>query len=139
MDATLNWLWQGGLVATASFVMLLALTRARANVRYLLCWAATLLVVVLPLLSRLHDAAIAATALPALKSPTMVALPDAWWTSSLLMLGAWMIRIVVHGIRFASAIGAVRRARARSRPFPAHLESSLPHWARLRGTGRGAT
>jgi len=135
----LNWLWQGGLVATASFVMLLALTRARANVRYLLCWAATLLVVVLPLLSRLHDAAIAATALPALKSPTMVALPDAWWTSSLLMLAAWMIWIVVHGIRFASAIGAVRRARARSRPFPAHLESSLPHWARLRGTGRGAT
>ena len=43
MDAVLNWLWQGSVVAVASFVMLLALERARANVRYLVCWAALLL------------------------------------------------------------------------------------------------
>ena len=33
MDAVLNWLWQGGVVAAASFVMLFALHRAGANVR----------------------------------------------------------------------------------------------------------
>jgi D-alanyl-D-alanine endopeptidase (penicillin-binding protein 7) len=142
MDATLNWLWQGGLVATASFVMLLALRRARANARYLVCWAAALLVLALPalrVLSRLYAAALPITAAPPLDSPTMVALPDAWWTSSSLMLVAWMIWIAVHGIRFASAIGVIRRARARSHAFPAHLESRLPHWGRLRSTGRGAT
>jgi beta-lactamase regulating signal transducer with metallopeptidase domain len=139
MDATLNWLWQGGLVAAASSVMLLTLARASANVRYLVCWAAALLVAALPVLSRLHGAAIAVTALPAIESPAMVALPDAWWTSSLVMLAAWMTWVVVHAIRFASAIGAVRRARARSHAFPPHLESVLPHWGRLRVTGRRAT
>ena len=139
MDATLNWLWQGGVVAIATFVMLRVLARARASVRYLVCWAAALLVVSLPVLSRLHGAAIPVTALPALESSTVVALPDAWWTSGLVMLAAWMTWVVVHAIRFASAIGAVRRARARSHAFPAHLESDLPHWGRLRSAGRGAT
>jgi bla regulator protein blaR1 len=138
MDATLNWLWQGGFVATASFVMLLALRRARANVRYLVCWAAALLIVALPLLSRLH-AAIPVAAVPSSTGPTTVSLPDAWWTSGLLMLAAWMVWIAVHGLRFGSAIRAVRRARARSRAFPADLESALPHWGRLRGTGRRAS
>ena len=33
MDAVLNWLWQGGVVAVVSFVTLFALHRAGANVR----------------------------------------------------------------------------------------------------------
>ena len=34
MDAVLNWLWQGGVVAVALRLMLFALERASANVRY---------------------------------------------------------------------------------------------------------
>lgn len=37
MDAVLNWLWQGGVVAVSLSVMLVALRRARANVRYMVC------------------------------------------------------------------------------------------------------
>ena len=50
MDAVLNWVWQGGVVAAAAFVMLLALERARANVRYVVCWATLFAVVTLPAL-----------------------------------------------------------------------------------------
>jgi bla regulator protein blaR1 len=139
MDATLNWLWQGAIVAIASFAMLRALARAGANVRYLVCWAAALLVVALPVLSRLHAAAMPVAAVPPLESVTMVSLPDAWWTSSLVMLAAWMIWIVVHSVRFATAIVALRRARARSQAFPADVAAALPQWGRLRGEGRRAT
>ena len=50
MDAVLNWLWQGGVVAVASWLTLFALQRARANVRYVVCWAAALFVIALPAL-----------------------------------------------------------------------------------------
>jgi D-alanyl-D-alanine endopeptidase (penicillin-binding protein 7) len=139
MDATLNWFWQGGLVAIASFVMLRALAGARANVRYLVCWAAALLVVALPVLSRLHAAAIPAAAGAPLESAAILSLPAVWWTSGVLMLTAWAMWAVFHAVRFAAAIRGVRRARAGSHPFPADVESALPHWGRLRATGRGAT
>ena len=48
MEILLNWLWQGTVIAALSFVMLLALDRARANVRYVVCWAALLAIVRTP-------------------------------------------------------------------------------------------
>jgi beta-lactamase regulating signal transducer with metallopeptidase domain len=139
MDATLNWLWQGGVVALASFVMLLALARARANVRYLVCWAAALLVMALPAIPWLQSTPIAAAGVPDMERGAIVSLPDAWWTSSVVMLAAWMVWAGVQGVRFVSAIAAIRLARARSRAFPPHVESVLPHWGRLRSRGRRAT
>ena len=49
MDAVLNWLLHGGVVAVALFAMLRVLDRARANVRYMVCWAAMLLTHFLPI------------------------------------------------------------------------------------------
>ena len=40
MDGVLNWLWQGCVVALVCAAMLRGLERARANVRYVVCWAA---------------------------------------------------------------------------------------------------
>jgi bla regulator protein blaR1 len=139
MDATLNWLWQGGALALAAFVMLRALARASANVRYLVCWAVALLVVALPALPRVESTAMSDAAIPGIVSGAMVSLPDAWWTSSLVMVAAWMAWVIVHGVRFVSAIAAIRLARARSRAFPPDVESALPHWDRLRAEGRRAT
>ena len=65
MDAALNWIWQGSVVALATFVMLLALTRARANARYMVCWAAALFIVALPALPLLQSAAVAPDVFPA--------------------------------------------------------------------------
>jgi beta-lactamase regulating signal transducer with metallopeptidase domain len=68
-----------------------------------------------------------------------VSLPDAWWTPGLIVLvAAWTAWITVHGIRFVSAVAAIRVARRRSRAFPAAVESALPCWGRLRAEGRRA-
>jgi beta-lactamase regulating signal transducer with metallopeptidase domain len=139
MDAVLNWLWQGGVVAAVSSVMLLALHRAGANVRSAVYWAALLLIVALPTLPPLSSAAPAVDAFLPAQADAVVSLPDAWWTSTLVILAAWMVWASVQLVRLVSAIVAIRRARARSRRFPPHLESRLPAWSRIRSKGRRAT
>ncbi|HEY7057609.1 MAG TPA: M56 family metallopeptidase [Vicinamibacterales bacterium] len=138
MDAVLNWIWQGSVVAAASGVMLFALQRARANVRYTVCWAALLLIVALPLLPPTPSTAPTTEAWLPTQTDAIVSLPDAWWTSTLLILAAWMAWASIQCVKFVSAIIAIRRARARSRAFPSHLQSILPHWHRVRFEGRPA-
>lgn len=139
MDAVLNWLWQGGVVAMATFVMLLALERARANVRYTVCWIAALLIVALPAFSLLQPTATASGALPGTPGDATLSLPSAWWSSDLVILSAWAVWAGVYGIRFLRAMVTIRRARARSQLFPSQLESVLPGWRRLQSKGRRAT
>ena len=139
MDAVLNWVWQGGVVAAVSLVMLLVLKRAGANMRSAVCWAALVLIVALPALPSLSATAPAAGAFLPTPSDAVVSLPDTWWTSTLVILAAWMVWASVQLVRLATAIVAIRRARAHSRRFPPHLESALSHWSRIRFEGRRAT
>ena len=139
MDAVLNWLWQGGVVAAVSFVMLFALHRAGANVRAAVCWAALLLIVALPALSPLSSTTPAAREFLPTETHAVVSLPDAWWTSTLVILAAWLVWASIQLVRFVVAVVAIRGARARSRRFPPHLESGLPHWSRIRSERRRAT
>jgi beta-lactamase regulating signal transducer with metallopeptidase domain len=138
VDAALNWLWQGVIVALAWFVMLRALERARARVRYLVCWAALLLVAALPALPPLWAAGPAGTFAIA-PDEAIVSLPHAWWTSILALTALWTGWATIYALRFLSAIAALRRTRTGSRPFPAHVESTLPCWNRVRVEGRRAT
>ena len=112
MDAMLNWLWQGGVVAVVTCVMLLALSRARANARYIVCWAAALFVIALPTLPQL----LSAPSERGFAAPVeaVVSLPDAWWTSTFVIRVAWTLWAVVQIVKFVSASVAVRRARAGS-------------------------
>jgi beta-lactamase regulating signal transducer with metallopeptidase domain len=137
VDALLNWLWQGGVVAAAGFVLLLALERARANVRYVVCWAALLAILALPALPALQLTRLSTGAFPP-PAAAMVSLPDTWWTSTLVLLGAWMAWAGATVVRFGAAVAAIRRARACSRPFPPREESRLTHWVRLRSSRRRA-
>jgi len=139
MDAVLNWLWQGSVVAAASFVMLLAMERTRANVRYIVCWAAALFVLVLPALPQLRSAAVSPDAFRGAPVDPFVSLPDVWWTSTFVIRAAWTLWVSVQIVRFVSAIVAIRRARARTRAFPSPVESMMPHWRRVRSGGRRAT
>jgi bla regulator protein blaR1 len=139
MDAVLNWLWQGGVVAVASFVTLFALHRAGANVRYVVCWAALLLIVALPAFPSVTSTTPAAGAFLPTQTDAIVSLPDAWWTSTLVLLAAWLVWASIQLVRFVSAIVAIRRARARSHAFPSHLASVLTCWRRVRFEGRRAT
>lgn len=137
MDAVLNWLWQGGVVAIVAAGTLHLLDRARAAVRCLVCWAALLVVVVLPLVS-LVMAAASPVAPAASNAARILTVPAAWWTSSALIAGAWAVWVSIYGVRLARAIVVVRRARARCRPFLPSVESSLGYWRRARRTGRPA-
>lgn len=138
MDAVLNWLWQGGVVAATLCVMLFALRRARANVRYTVCWAAVLLIVALPALALIPSNTPTAEGFLPLQPGAIVSLPDAWWTSTMVILAAWMAWVTTQLVRFVSSSVAIRRARARSRAFPSHLELLLPHWRRVRFERRPA-
>ena len=139
MDAVLNWVWQGGVVAAVSLVMLFLLKRAGANVRSAVCWAALLLIVALPAFPPLSFTTPAVGAFLPTPADAVVSLPATWWTSTLVILAAWMAWGSVQSVRLVMAIVAIRRARARSRRFPPHLESHLSHWNRIRSEGRRAT
>jgi beta-lactamase regulating signal transducer with metallopeptidase domain len=136
MDAVLNWLWQGCVVALALFAMLRLLERARANVRYLVCWAALLLVVALPALPWLGSLGLRRDALGLAPVGAIASVPDAWWTSGTVMVAAWMVWASVHTVRFMWAMVALRRARVRSKAFPTRVESLLSHWRHVRDEGR---
>jgi beta-lactamase regulating signal transducer with metallopeptidase domain len=138
MDAALNWLWQGCIVALALVVMLRLLERARANVRYVVCWVALLLILVLPALSWLGTNTPQPDALSSITANAIVSVPYAWWTSSAVMSAAWMVWASAYIVRFVWAMIALRRERARSRPFPTKAESVLCHWRHVRGGGRRA-
>src|SRR4029078_4800033 len=127
MDAVLNWVWQGCVVAVASFVMLRVLDRASANVRYAVCWAALLLLLALPPLPILPSASGSEPSVAPFRG-AIVSLPNSWWTSALVMLAAWTTWGGVCPLRFMFATLAFRRARGRSRAFPLRVESGLLHW-----------
>ena len=137
MDAVLNWLWQGGVVAIVAAGTLHLLDRTRAAVRCLVCWAALVVVVLLPLVA-LTMAAASPVASPVSTAAPILTVPVAWWTSSALIAAAWTIWTAIYAIRLARALVVVRRARARCRPFPPAVESTLAHWRRARQSGRPA-
>jgi beta-lactamase regulating signal transducer with metallopeptidase domain len=136
MHAVLNWLWQGCVVALVLFATVRLLDRARANVRYVVCWAAQLLVLALPLIAWFDWSPTPPARLPRVPVDTVVSVPDAWWTSALVLAAAWLVWVSIGGVRFGRAILALRRARAQSRPFPADVEEGLAHWRQLRDRGR---
>jgi beta-lactamase regulating signal transducer with metallopeptidase domain len=139
MDAVLNWLWQGGVVAIVAGLMLHVLEHARANIRYLVCWSAAISIIALPALPHLLTSALPQDMPDAAPIDAVVSLPDAWWTSTVVVLAAWTLWASAQMVRFVLALLAIRRARARARPFPSQLESIAPHWRRLRCAGRRAT
>lgn len=138
MHTALNWLWQGCVVALALVAMLRLLDRAKANVRYLVCWAAQLLVLTLPLAALLRSGGESGP-LPLLLPGGVLSVPDAWWTSGVVMLALWLAWLSIGAIRFVRAMVALRRARAQSRPFPAQVESRLDHWRQIREWERRPT
>ena len=139
MDLVLNWLWQGGVLAAALWLMLVVLRRARANVRYVACWAAVLAIMALPALLSMPSSPGPLGSLPGAGRDAIVSLPEGWWTSMAVVLGAWLIWVSIHAGQLLAAIAAIRRARARSRPFPSDLEDSLPYWRRVRSMRHSRT
>ena len=111
MDHVLNWLWQGSVVGLATGVILRLLTRARAPFRYVLCWIALGVVLTLPVLPLLvATAPLQEPVAGAMPSEVMFAVPQAWWTSTTIVLSAWALWSAVHCVRMATALRHLRRA-----------------------------
>ena len=136
MDAVLNWLWQGCAVALATFATLRLLNGARANVRYVVCWVALLLVAALPAVSALNSLALQDDAVRFAPETAVVFVPYAWWTSGRVMIALWSLWAAIYTVKLVWAMAALRRARSRSLPFPADLDGQLPHWRQVRQQGR---
>ena len=140
MDIAINWLWQGCAVAVMALVALRVLTNTSAESRHLVCWAALAAVLALPLVAWLGAAA-APRALEleaAGSSAPLLAVPDAWWSSSATIGAVWALWFSVCAIRLLAAAATLRRAKRRCRPFPAALEARLPCWRGLSSVGRFA-
>ena len=147
-----DWLWQGCVVAAVAT----ALARRRAvsaSARCALWWGALVLVAAMPFLTLLPG-------LPGRQAPGDVATgaaagwPDSdpftqtgrsWltipslhqpaWVAPLLV-GLWAGWVAVGTVRAVSSAIALRRVRARCRPFPDARESGLPHWQSVRHGAR---
>jgi beta-lactamase regulating signal transducer with metallopeptidase domain len=137
VDAVLNWLWQGCVIAVATAALLRWLPGARAQTRYVVCWAALAAIVIVPLLPFVGPTAASRAPIDALPtSSSYVVMPASWWTSNtvaLLICATWLI---VYGARLVSAMVALRRTKRRCRVFPSQVESRLAHWTDVKGRGR---
>lgn len=138
MDAVLNWLWQGGVVALATAVILRVIKPSRSQAPYWTLWVALLSVLALPLVPLLWAAASAVPAASDLAAPVepVIAIPSGWWTSSALVIGLWAVWSTVYAGRVANAALALQRAKSHCRQVPSDLEARLPCWTRVRTTGR---
>ncbi|MBI3049692.1 MAG: hypothetical protein HYY76_15415 [Acidobacteria bacterium] len=138
MDVVLNWLWQGGVVALATAAILRVVPRSQTQARYRLVWAGCAAVLVLPAIPLLW----AASAPPGDGTPwssaPLVAMPVRWWTSGTTALALWAVWAVGYAGCIGAAVLMLRQARMQAREFPNDRETRLPHWARLRTTGRRA-
>ena len=134
MDGLLNWLWQGALVAIVAAATLRLLDNTRAGLRCVVCWSALIAIALLPLAPRAIPAE--STALQTVAPTPIVTVPDAWWTSTTIVLTALALWLGIHLIRIAVAAIVLCRARARCQPFPAAVERTLVHWQRVRHSGR---
>ena len=137
MEFLANWLVQGSIVALATACLLRVLQRARARARYWVCMTSWSAVLVLPLLSSItiFSWPQEIVAIPAPASLPLVSMPHSP-TAAMLIAAAWMVWVGVYVIQLANATARLRRARHRSRAFPAAIDARLHHWTRMKGEGR---
>lgn len=140
MELILNWLWQGAVVALAAEGVLAAIPRSRTQVRYWFAGTACVLVLALPAVPYIGAAASSVSTLdhPAVSLVPLVSMPTAWWTSTPLVIVLWIVWSVVHVARLAAAAVAVQDVKRQCRECPDAMEVRLPHWSRVKATGRRA-
>ena len=140
MDAILNWIWQGTVLAIVATVALVLIERSRASDRYLTVWVALLAVLALPVVPFVMDV----FASPSISGTTATAagpvwsLPSAWWTSNGMVIALWTMWASVAAARYATAAVAVRRLKRVSTAVRSDVQSRLSCWAAVAVRGRGA-
>lgn len=138
MDAALNWMAQGAIVALAAAAGLRVMPVSHPSARVGLLWTAYALVLALPavrpLLASVWAGSTDALA-PAAAGP-VVTMPEIWWTSPAAWIGLWLVWAALQTGWLAAAVVALRDARRRGRACPAGVLARLPHWSRVGASGR---
>jgi beta-lactamase regulating signal transducer with metallopeptidase domain len=141
VQAILNWLWQGCLVAAAAALLFGRARRTSATTRYTLWWVTLGAVILLPFVPLIADLA-ATSALPgadgAAHLPPVV-LPRAPWWLEMSIVSIWAAWTLAALCQAVAALASLRRAKRTGIPLPAGREHRLRHWPVIRQTGRPAT
>jgi beta-lactamase regulating signal transducer with metallopeptidase domain len=138
VDVILNWLAQGGVVSFVAAGVLRVIPRSRTQARYGFVWATCAVVLSLPLVPHVLAAAspVPVTDRTSVSLGPLVSMPAAWWTSTALVAGFWIIWSSVYAARLAMAAVALRETRRQCRECPPEREARLHHWSRVRATAR---
>jgi beta-lactamase regulating signal transducer with metallopeptidase domain len=140
VELLINWAWQGCAVTLAAWGIIRVGRVDSATAKYQLWWAALLIVLVLPAVPPFL-AMFGPSTGPGVGSGVPVAeipIPRLPSWPVLATLGVWAIGAAIFLLRALRAHQALRRMRARSKPFPASREARLPNWMRLKVSGRRA-
>jgi beta-lactamase regulating signal transducer with metallopeptidase domain len=133
----LNWLTQGLIVSIAAAAGLRLIPASRAQARYAFLWAAYLLVLALPLIAVIPAAVdVQPVDLPLIPDGPVLTVPAAWWASSALAIGLWIVWAAARAVQFVTSAVALRNARRISRQCPGDVLARLDHWPRLNASGR---
>lgn len=129
MEPILNWIWQGSAVAAAAVVSLRLTSDLGAAVRYRLCGAALLLILLLPLAS-LPEARDPAGVRHPPTAPERARLPIQlpFTIEPRALAAAWLLWVALLGARAAVDLVRLRRIRETSSDLPRDRADRLPHW-----------
>jgi beta-lactamase regulating signal transducer with metallopeptidase domain len=141
VDAVLNWIWQGSVIAAVTTVVLALIERSRARDRYLLVWAAVFSVLAVPLVPLAWEAAqgdAPSRDVVTMEGP-LIAMPVAWWTSTTTLVVLWALWSAAGLIRLVRSWVWLRNVRAAASPMSAPRQHRLSHWTALASAGRATT
>jgi beta-lactamase regulating signal transducer with metallopeptidase domain len=140
VDALLNWVWQGSVVAIAAAGMLRALERSHGRTRYRVLCVVLLAILVLPVVPLFFAAIFAArnsVGVDASHEPVFM-MAAGWWTSTRIVIGLWTAWVAIFALRVMRATVALHHARRECRPLSPDVETRLARWSDVRMTGRRA-
>ena len=138
MDAVLNWVWQGSVVAVAAAGMLRILEPVQGRTRYRVLCAVLIAILVLPVVPLVFAAIFTARngSTAAASHDPVVVLTAGWWTSTRVVIGLWVAWVAVFAFRVMRATVALHYARRECRPVSPDVETRLDCWNDVRMTGR---
>jgi beta-lactamase regulating signal transducer with metallopeptidase domain len=141
VDAVLNWIWQGSVIAAVTTVVLALIERSRARDRYLLVWAAVFSVLAVPIVPLAWEAVqgdAPSRDVVTTEGP-LIAMPVAWWTSTTTLVVLWALWSAAGLIRLVRSWVWLRNVRAAASPLSAPRQHRLSHWTALASAGRAAS
>lgn len=140
MDAVLNWIWQGSVIALATWIALAIIERSRARDRYLLVWTALMCVLALPVIPYVGAALpLSATApVHVIVAAPLLTMPNVWWTSDTTMMALWTLWCAIAAARLGTAVVSLRRVKRGATRLPDAHHARLAHWSSVMTRGRRA-